>query len=96
MNSLMYLKTLGLEGIMNKKNKLISSSKSIEGIVIECVECRSISHTDFPYLSYHIICDSCQGNLWRHKHGSRSMPEFTSPLITTGKRRPNYQGRRKE
>jgi len=79
-----------------KKQHLISSSKSIEGIVLECVKCGNNSHTDFPYHSYHIICNSCNGNLWRHKYGSRAMPEFTSPFIKTGKPRPNSKGRSKE
>lgn len=78
------------------KNKLISALKSTEGIVIECVECGNNSHTDYPYLSYHIICDSCNGNLWRHKYGSRAMPELTSSFIKTGTERPNSKGRRKE
>lgn len=78
------------------KNKLISSSKSTKGIVLECVKCENNSHIDYPYHSYHIICDSCHDNLWRHKYGSRAMPEFTSQFIKIAKERLNSKGRRKE
>ncbi len=77
-------------------NKLISALKSVKGIVLECVECGNISHTDYPYHSYHIICNSCYGNLWRHKYGSRAMPKLISPFIKTGTKRPNSKGRSKE